>query len=212
MSIVRTLLQKNYDRLISFGVNRQLRRRGFRNVAQIPTFTVVPELEALFLLARKCRPGARVLEVGSYLGASTCYLAAGLSPTGTIVCVDTWQNQTMPDGIRDTLAEFQNNLAPAKDQITQIRKASSDVTPAELGEKFDLIFLDGDHSYQQTKSDFQLAAACLAEDGVIAFHDSLYFEGVSRVIGEALATGAWQCGGLVRNLFWIRPAKFAHRS
>jgi predicted O-methyltransferase YrrM len=81
-----------------------------------------------------------------------------------------------------------------------------------LGAPFDLVFLDGDHSYQPTKSDFDLVSGLVAPDGVLAFHDSIYFEGVSRVIGEALASAKWQIGGHVRNLFWVKPAKFTHGS
>jgi len=188
------------------------RQRGLTDVYKIPTFTVREELETLFELAQECPAEARVLEIGSYLGASTCFLGAGLRTTASITCVDTWQNQTMPDGIRDTYAIFQENIKAIRHQITLIRKLSGDVTREELGGKFDLVFLDGDHSYKQTLADFDLVSTLIAPNGVLVFHDSYFFEGVSRVIGEALASAKWQIGGSVRNLFWIRRAQFAHLS
>ncbi len=48
----------------------------------------------------------------------------------------------------------------------------------------------------------------LAEDGTICFHDVTCFEGVSRVVGEALATGQWMIAGLVDSLLWIRRPKW----
>jgi predicted O-methyltransferase YrrM len=201
------------QRVQSFSIQRTLGRRGLINAHKIQTFTVREELEELFQLAHRCPPNARVLEVGSYLGASTCYLAAGLRGTGaSITCIDTWQNQTMPDGIRDTLAEFESNLKSVRQQINLIHKASSDVTLAELEKPFDLIFLDGDHSYRQTKADFDNFSRLVAKEGTLVFHDSMFFEGVSRVIGEALASAEWQIGGHVQNLFWIKAANFAHKS
>jgi len=190
-----------------------LRQRGLADAYKIPTFTVREELEMLFELAHECRPGARVLEIGSYLGASTCFLAAGLrDPRASIVCVDTWQNQTMPGGIQDTFAVFEKNVKAIRHQLTLIRKSSGDVTPGELGGQFDLVFLDGDHSYKQTRADFELVSSLVAPGGMLAFHDSLFYEGVSRVIGEALASAGWQIGGIVRNLTWLKRAQFAHQS
>jgi predicted O-methyltransferase YrrM len=194
-------------------VKLTLRHRGLVDAYTIPTFTVREELEMLFELAHGCRPDARVLEIGSYLGASTCFLAAGLrGARASIVCVDTWQNQTMPDGIRDTFAVFKTNVKAIRHHLTPIRKSSSDVTPDELGGEFDLIFLDGDHSYKQARADFELVSSLMTPGGVLAFHDSLFYEGVSRVVGEALASAEWQIGGTVRNLTWLKRAQFAHQS
>jgi predicted O-methyltransferase YrrM len=200
-------------RLYTALIKAALRRRDLEDAYKIPTFTVREELETLFTLAHECQPNARVLEVGSYLGASTCFLAAGLrGASASIVCVDTWQNQTMPDGVHDTFAEFENNLKGIRHQLKLIRKLSNDVAPNELGGPFDLVFLDGDHSYKQTRADFELVSGLVAPNGVLAFHDSMFFEGVSRVVGEALASAKWQIGGNIRNLFWIKPAQFSHLS
>lgn len=202
-----------HHRVQILSIKLSLRQRGLTGAYKIPSYTTPDELETLFELAHECRSDARVLEIGSYLGASTCFLAAGLrGANASIVCVDTWQNQTMPDGIRDTQAEFEKNLQGVRKQLTLIRKASSNVTPGDLDGPFDLVFLDGDHSYRQTHADFELVSNLVATNGVLVFHDSLFFEGVSRVIGEALASAGWQIGGSVRNLFWIRRAQFTHKS
>jgi predicted O-methyltransferase YrrM len=205
---LRTLLR----RARAWHVSRDLAASGLSRARQIHTFTHSDELAALHGLAADLPDGARILEVGSYLGASTCFLAAGLrGKRGAIVCIDTWENQTMPDGVRDTFAEFTVNTRGVADRITTIRKRSDQITAAELGGPFHLIFLDGDHSYSATKSDLQLAASVLSADGVIAFHDSLSFQGVSRVVGEALGTGDWMLGGVVQNLCWVKRERFAKK-
>jgi predicted O-methyltransferase YrrM len=188
-----------------------LHRSGVGAAPTIPTFTSRDELEALFRLAEECPADAKIVEIGSYLGASTCFIAAGLRGTrASIVCVDTWQNETMPEGTRDTLEEFKRNIAGVNGRVQLIRRRSCEVTPSELEGPFDLVFLDGDHSYAETKHDFELVSPLVAPTGVLAFHDSFFFEGVSRVVGEALASARWQLGGVVENLCWIKPAKFAH--
>jgi predicted O-methyltransferase YrrM len=203
-----------HRRLNGSFIKLSLRQRGLAGAYKIPTFTAREELEALFELAHDCPPDAHALEVGSYLGASTCFLAAGLrGMNASLVCIDTWQNETMPDGVRDTFSIFEKNIAAVRNQLTIIRKSSGEVTALDLGDrKFDIIFLDGDHSYKQTRADFDLVSDLVTPDGVLAFHDSQFFEGVSRVIGEALASGRWQIAGNVGNLFWIKRANFAHQS
>src|SRR5215472_1171352 len=92
-----------------------LGRAGLSHARAIHTFTTREELAALADLALCVPAGGRILEIGSYLGASTCYLAAGaLGRNVSITCIDTWQNENMPDGVRDTLGEFRRNLAPVE--------------------------------------------------------------------------------------------------
>src|SRR5262252_8804495 len=93
-------------------LQRALRSAGVPAASRIFSFTQPPELEVLFQLANRCPMGAKALEIGSHLGASSCYLAAGLKPReGVLFCVDTWNNETMPDGIKDTFAEFSANTS-----------------------------------------------------------------------------------------------------
>lgn len=205
--IVRGLARRVWQRADEFAVSCALRFAGLRNARSIPTWTTSAELTALYELALSRPPGARVLEIGSYLGASTCYLGAALVRVGgTLTCVDTWQNETMPEGERDTYAEFLKNVAPIRDRLTLVRKRCEDLRPSDLAGPFHLIFLDGDHSYEATKREFELAAGMLAEGGVIACHDAACFEGVARVVGEMMSSGQWRADGIVGNLLWMSRA------
>ncbi|GAH99526.1 unnamed protein product, partial [marine sediment metagenome] len=42
------------------------------------------------------------------------------------------------------------------------------------GEKLHLLFIDGDHSYDCVKKDFELYSPLVKKGGVIAFHDIAY--------------------------------------
>lgn len=173
------------------------------------SYTTEQELQTLYRIAASCPRGAAALEIGSYLGASTCYLAAGLAKVnGHLVCADTWRNETMGEGERDTFAEFQNNTRGVSRWLTPVRKRSEDLTDADVPGSLDLVFIDGDHGYDAARGDFDLVANRITENGLVAFHDCLYFQGVSRVIGEALATGDWMIGGHVENLLWIKRANW----
>lgn len=196
----------------SFWFHRYLKQTDAANTDAIFTFTNKRELRALYNLASACPHGAVALEIGAYLGASSCYLAAGLARVnGHLFCVDTWHNETMPDGERDTFTEFQKNTSGVRHRITTIRKKSDEISDRDIRVPLNLVFIDGDHSYAAVKSDFDCVRQWLAPDGIIAFHDfsAPDFEGVSRVVGEALASGKWIIAGCVDSLVWLKLAKWS---
>ena len=190
---------------------RALRQRVLTAGAAPSIFTHMSseELDALYRLASECPPGSNVLEIGSYLGASSTYLAAGLGRNRSrLYCCDTWQNETMADGPRDTFAEFRTNTEHLDCEIVPIRKRSEQLAAEDLRLPLQLVFIDGNHSYEAVQHDFRLVRPWLAPDGVIAFHDfsQPYFPGVTRVVGEALASGHWIARGFVDSLIWLRRA------
>jgi predicted O-methyltransferase YrrM len=181
---------------------------GVPEASKIPTHTTKEELKGLLQLARTCPQQAVALEIGAYLGASTCYLAVGLKQVeGSLMCVDTWQNETMPEGVKDTLSEFKRNTRGVATQITMIRKKSQELEESDVNCPLNLVFIDGDHSYASVKEDFMIVQPWLAKGAVVAFHDCLHFQGVSQFIGETVATGEWQMTGLINNLMWIKKAE-----
>jgi predicted O-methyltransferase YrrM len=203
---------RNYARRGADALERRYRRRELADAALAPnihTHMTALELNALHDLAAEAD---RVLEIGSYLGASSCYLAAALSMRGgTLYCVDTWANETMPEGERDTFAEFKRNTSGAAGTITMIRKRSDALTDADVTLPLDLVFIDADHSYEAVKGDVEKVRGWIRDGGTLAFHDAIFFEGVSRVIGETLATGQWQLAGKADNLVWLTKVRaFAH--
>jgi len=193
----------------AFLIQQSLRRAGLLHIEHIQTYTSKRELRTLYELAITSPQGAKALEIGAYLGASSCYLAAGLAQLGgQLICVDTWQNDAMPDEREDTLAAFLRNIHPLRHVITPLRKNSRDLTLTDIQNHFDLIFIDGDHSYEAAGSDFAIVQPWLTSGGIIAFHDfsPRDHEGVTRVVGEALASGDWILAGLIDSLAWIKRA------
>jgi len=183
---------------------------GASHAEEIVSWTTKDELRALYMLGASCPRGGTAVEIGSYLGASTCYLAAGLRRrTARLFCVDTWENQTMPEGERDTYAIFRRNTAPFADVITAVRKRSEVLSDGDLSLPIDLAFIDGDHSYEAVVTDFERLAGWMAPGGIIAFHDVgvIDFPGVSRVVGFAIASGDWIPAGATESLTWLRKAK-----
>lgn len=186
-------------------VNQGLRKADVKDAPRIFSYTKPQELETLYQLARSCPEGSAALEIGSHLGASTCYLGAGIKERGgTLFCVDTWNNETMPEGEQNTYAQFRKNTSGLGATVVPIRKRSVEITVSDLRTPLDLVFIDGDHSYEAVKADFEITQPLLADTAVVAFHDTAAFEGVCRLLGEVLASGRFRLQGHVKNLSWVR--------
>jgi len=109
----------------------------------------------LYKLGLSQPPGAVMVEIGSYLGASSCFLAAAAQVRGgKLHCVDTWLNDGMTEGRRDTWNEFSKNTLPFSPSIRTHRGTSTDIA-VNFKDRIDLLFVDGDHSYEACKADLK---------------------------------------------------------
>lgn len=125
-----------------------------------------------------------MLEVGSYLGASACFLAAAARERGGHVwCVDPWTNEAMTEGQRDTYDQFMHNTQKYTGIISPLRMYSAEAAQSLTG-LFDLIFIDGSHEYDAVLEDVQLWMPRLAHNGWFVLHDTGWAFGVQRVAKE----------------------------
>jgi predicted O-methyltransferase YrrM len=142
-------------------------------------------------------------EIGSYLGASSCFIVAGLKSTGRLICIDTWENDTMSEGQRDTLKEFFHNTQRYESKIICVQGYSTEVAEKVRGNAsaFDFLFIDGDHSYEGCRKDWDIYSPFVRSGGIIVFHDSGWAEGVKKVIEEDAKPRMAKTGSLP-NMWW----------
>ena len=162
----------------------------------------------LYALARLYGQGG-IAEIGSYLGASGCALAAGLRDAAhpnRVYCIDTWQNDAMSEGARDTWAAFVRNTEPYREEIFPVRGLSHEVAAsvaASGGTSLSFVFFDGDHSAEGVRQDWEAYRPLLGPGAVVAFHDVGWAEGVQRLVAEAIAPRA-EWSQQLPNLYWAR--------
>ncbi|BAL89725.1 hypothetical protein AMIS_45050 [Actinoplanes missouriensis 431] len=149
----------------------------------------MPPDEGLALAeAAHAAPAGPILEVGSYLGKSTLYLAAAARPRRTtVVTVDhhrgseehqpgwEYHDATLVDpavGLIDTLPGFRSTIAKAgaEDVVVAVVARAEDfarlwATPLAF------LFLDGSHTDESAQRDLASWAPHLAAGGVLAIHD-----------------------------------------
>lgn len=138
---------------------------------EIETHLIFEERMMLFSLASSLPEKFVACEIGSYCGASTSFLAAAASlKQGHVHAVDTWMNDAMPgERAEDTWERFLENVDRFRNWITPHRGRAGDVK--EHVPRCDLLFIDGDHSYEATLENLSDYVPKLNKDGILAMHD-----------------------------------------
>ncbi|WP_017539949.1 MULTISPECIES: class I SAM-dependent methyltransferase [Nocardiopsis] len=150
----------------------------------------MPEEEglALYEAAHAYAPLGPVLEIGTYCGKSTVYLAAAARARGaTVVTVDhhhgseehqqgwEYHDPSLVDprtGRLDTVGEFRGTMAAAgvEDTVVAVLGRSADV--ARLwGRPLGLLFIDGGHTEEAAQADYEGWSPHVAPGGALAIHD-----------------------------------------
>lgn len=99
-----------------------------------------------------------MLEVGAFEGRTTTF-AARLFPNARITCVDPWAEYGEMSGLERAEERFRSNTAGYEDRIRAVKGFSSTVLPRFLdeNERFDVVFIDGSHAYDDVVLDTQFA-------------------------------------------------------
>jgi predicted O-methyltransferase YrrM len=146
-----------------------------------------------------------ILEIGAWAGASTVSWGEGLqryfAGNGHIVSVDAWAPYAEPVAEVAPAAAaikhvFLHNVrASGLAALVEPIQAESDRAFDHLApRRFDLIYVDGDHRYEQVRRDLANAKRCLAPGGVICGDDLevQIGDGADDVVTVAIARGeAW---------------------
>jgi predicted O-methyltransferase YrrM len=154
--------------------------------------------KVLYRLARFHVPTPNIVELGSWKGRSTAWLANGIRDRGEgrVYAVDTWQGTQNEEAHGQLLAgysegqlqrEFLGNLESRgllgfvepirSDTITAVRHWNPD-------RKIGLLFIDADHSYEAVRRDFEYWSPHVEVGGYIVFDDVMVWWGPSRLITE----------------------------
>jgi predicted O-methyltransferase YrrM len=151
----------------------------------------------LMSLAQQCTGQGVIVEIGSYCGKSTVWLATG-SQCGagvTVYAID--HHEGSPEHQVDTTfhgteKRFRDTIRGAGlDGIVTAVVTTSEAAASTWTQPIELLFIDGAHDYHSVRGDFERWSPFVIPGGTIAFHDSSgYWPGVWRVIQESVLRGA----------------------
>lgn len=116
-----------------------------------------------------------VIEVGSWLGCSTRFLAETIDPKGHVYAIDTWrgsvEHQKDPR-LKDLYQIFLSNIKQAglTEKITPLRMESLEAARA-LNLRGDLIYIDASHDTKSVYNDIIAWEKHLSDKGVLCGDD-----------------------------------------
>lgn len=125
-------------------------------------------------LARHATGKCRLAEVGVWHGVTTCVLRRVMAPDAVLFAIDPYQVGRL--GV-----SFPKSIA--RREVAQVRRgrvhwlhmtgadAARHLAENHLG-PVDFVFIDGDHTYNGLRADWQGWAPLVAPGGVVALHDS----------------------------------------
>lgn len=125
---------------------------------------IIPALERIGAL----RP-RRICEIGTSAGGTLYLLTRVGAPDALVVSIDL----SIP---RHTAALRSRFARPGQRLVSIAGDSHSEETAAKLervlaGEQLDALFIDGDHSYEGVRADFERYAPLVRGGGIVALHD-----------------------------------------
>lgn len=148
------------------------------------------------IAVQSAKDGDHFVEVGSWRGRSTAYMAVNILNSGKKIrfdAVDTWRgsldeevHQQDPSVVNDTLYdEFLSNMAPVKDIVNPIRMTSLEAAELYEDNSLDFVLIDGSHAYEDVHADITRWLAKLKPGALIA-GDDYEWPGVKQAVNELL--------------------------
>jgi predicted O-methyltransferase YrrM len=149
---------------------------------------------ALFRAAAATTGKGLIVEIGSWKGRSTAWLAAGARLSGAKVYAVDPHTRSREDPDAVTLEEFRANMARAglADHVEALVMTSTEAAHSIPG-PVELLFIDGDHSYDGVRQDVALWLPRLVDGGTVMFHDvgTAGYSGPRRVFRRSIC---WNAG------------------
>ncbi len=170
----------------------------------------IQESRFLYNLARSART---VVEIGSFRGKSCVLMLTGAQDAGNtdlrITCIDPHMPThfgAFKDEDHDAFEATINRHGFA-DRVDHKRMLSHDARPDWGDTPIDVLWIDGDHSYEGAKTDFEDWAPLVKPGGIVAGHDAYRerFPGVLKAWNETIeASGNFEPTQRCRTIAWAR--------
>lgn len=170
----------------------------------------------LFYFAHDCPCQGRIVEIGTFLGKATAWMASALRVRKSeerLVTRDphepleSWDAYYDLDTLQEQRRRVGQSAGMAPEEVTTyelfldnlsalglspfvepVRGMSTDLIK-DWTQPIRLLFVDGSHTYERVLRDLQLWEPWVVRGGIICMHDTGSWEGVARAAREHLMTG-----------------------
>jgi hypothetical protein len=166
-------------------------------------------------MVHQAHDGAYFVEVGSFKGKSSAYMAVEIANSGKVIkfdCIDTWHEspEHRDDGeFKDSVVVngllynmFLNNMKPVENFYTPRRMTSVDAARLYQDNSLDFVFIDADHSFSAVCQDIEVWLSKVKSGGILA-GDDYGSPDVSRAVNHMLPSHQIQLSKFASWPSWI---------
>jgi predicted O-methyltransferase YrrM len=201
--------------------------KPFQEVTQFfsdKSMSALEEQAFLYRLATQIPPNATAIEIGSWIGHSTCIIGVALrGANARCYAIDAFTGLSTISSEVPYYKNFLTKVSPTlsqrelfdlhlkrfnlQDKVTAIPADSAQAAallPPGIS-AVDFIFIDGGHALDVVRKDIELYVPLVASGGVIVFHDFSSECGVPQAVWEAIQHGTF------RELIGIHATLLAFR-
>ena len=186
-NVYRDALADQVDRLFALGDDHAF-SSWFERVWPTLQWDHRPSARRLYQLAAMGPGEGTIVEIGSFIGNSTIFLAAPGRDTVHAVDPHSEESMTQVPGAASTSDDFLANLKRfgVRDRVLYHRRPSVEAAAEWSGERVRLLYIDGLHTYEAVTADYRAWAPHLATHHVVVFDDFLWKE-VERAVRDLRA-------------------------
>ncbi len=115
-----------------------------------------------------------LVEIGVWHGATTCRLREVMASDGILYAVDPYPVGRLGISLPRQIAHSEVGRVP-NGRVEWVRKTGADAArelAAKMARRVEFVFIDGDHSYDGLRADWEGWSELVAPGGLIALHDS----------------------------------------
>jgi predicted O-methyltransferase YrrM len=146
----------------------------------------------------------RMIEIGSFIGESTIIFAEYFKE---VIAIDPFQpdyhkeDPTSKFNFDEVFEEYVRRIESEKEKVTTYKLTSNDALSLLQGEKFDFIYIDGIHQYENVYEDIMNYLPLVKEGGIIGGHD---YGGPWKGVQQAVDQVFGQPDKVFKDTSWIK--------
>ena len=173
-------IKKKFNNLINYSINKKIKLKIINFYEDIIFFNgnfFIYHALTIYNLINKLKKidNQKYLEIGSFEGSSAIFFSRFLT-NSNLTCVDIWKGVEELSNIDFKVVEsnFDKNISKIKfNKIIKI-KSESEVFFKNNKEKFSIIYLDGNHFFQNVINDIEQSWRILEVDGILILDDYMW--------------------------------------
>jgi len=143
---------------------------------QVSTSQLRDEIRSLSELVHE-HESENVLEIGTLNGGTFYIWCRYLETASQLISLDL-PGGRFGGGYNEQKVEIYEKFAPSKDlefvRANSHQESTFEEVKGQINGDIDFLFIDGDHTYEGVKSDFEMYKELVTDDGLIAFHDIVH--------------------------------------